>query len=81
VPECPYVVAEAVYAVQHELAFTLADVLVRRVPLAFETRDHGISAAHRVAARLAPLLGWDERAVSCALAAYERDVARLFTVE
>jgi glycerol-3-phosphate dehydrogenase len=45
------------------------DVLVRRLHLYHETRDQGMSAAHRVAALLAQELGWDE---AWATAAAER---------
>src|SRR5690606_23180333 len=44
----PYVLAEVVYAARCEWARTLADVLVRRVPIAFESRDHGRAAARTV---------------------------------
>ena len=59
----PYLEAEVAWAVEHELAQTLDDVLVRRIRLAPELRDRGASIAPRVAAIMAPLLGWDDAAV------------------
>ena len=77
----PYLRAELVYGVTHELARTLADLLVRRVPLAFEMPDHGRAVARDVAAVVAPWLAWDEAACARALADYEVDIARMFTIE
>jgi len=77
----PYVGAEVVHAVEAELACTLADVMVRRLHIAFEVRDHGLSVASRVAALMAPLLGWTDRGVELALRDYEREVHRIFAIE
>src|SRR6185312_2559362 len=57
-PELPYTVNDVLAAVGHEMACTIGDVLVRRTHLAFEIRDHGAAVAPRVAAILAPQLGW-----------------------
>lgn len=81
VKELPYVGAEVVHAVEAELACTLADVLVRRLHVAFELRDHGLSVAPRVAALMAPLLGWTDRGMERALLEYEREVQRLFAID
>src|SRR6266516_4809592 len=56
----PYTGAHLVYGVQKELAQTLSDLLIRRVHLAFETRDHGKSVAPRAVDIVAPLLGWND---------------------
>jgi len=77
----PYVAAEVVQAVEAEFACSIADVLVRRTHLAFEARDHGLSVAPRVAALMAPSLGWTDRGIALALAEYATDVQRLFTVD
>jgi len=55
-----YRMVEAVYAVTHEQARHLEDVLVRRLRMSFEASDRGVSAAEPVARRIAPLLGWEE---------------------
>lgn len=79
-PALPYVGAELVYAVREELACTLGDLLIRRVPLAFETRDAGRSVADRAASIVAPVLGWSERDIAAALEAYGLEVAAMFDV-
>jgi glycerol-3-phosphate dehydrogenase len=80
-PALPYVRAEFVYAVERELACTLADLLMRRTHVAYESRDAGRGAARVVAPLVAPLLGWDDAAVSRELAAYDDDAARIFGVD
>ncbi|EOD70119.1 glycerol-3-phosphate dehydrogenase/oxidase [Amycolatopsis vancoresmycina] len=54
-----YLRVEAVYAVSHEGALHLEDVLTRRTRISIEERDRGVAAAPVVAALMAPLLGWD----------------------
>ena len=81
VPTLPYTGAELVHATRLELACTLADLLVRRTPIAFETRDAGRAAARVVAPIVAPVLGWDEAGTARALVAYDREAARLFGVD
>ncbi len=77
----PYIAAEVLHAVEAEMACTIADVLVRRLHLAFETRDHGASVASRVAELMAPALGWTDRGVEQALTEYASDVQRLFAID
>ena len=55
----PYLRAEAVYAVRHEMATTLDDVLVRRTRVHLFDRPAALAAAPDVAALLAGELGWD----------------------
>ncbi len=80
-PSRPYVMAELRWAVEHELAFTLADLLVRRVPVAFETRDHGRAAAKRAAPFVAAWLGWNDGQLAEELERYDGEVERLFRIE
>ncbi|MFL5562014.1 MAG: glycerol-3-phosphate dehydrogenase [Gemmatimonadaceae bacterium] len=77
----PYIGAELAYGVDAELALTVTDLLVRRTKVAFETRDHGRSVAPLAARIAGARLGWDEAAHAAALAAYERDAARLFAID
>ncbi len=56
-----YLRAEVAYAVTHEGALHVTDVLARRVRLLIESADSGASAAPEVAAIMAPLLGWNRR--------------------
>ncbi len=81
VPGLPYAGAELVYAARHEHARTLADLLVRRTPVAFETGDAGRAAARRAAVLVAPALGWDAAEAARQLAAYDREAERLFAVD
>ena len=55
-----YLAAEVVYAVSHEGARHLDDVLTRRTRISIETWDRGVSSAQRVASLMAPVLGWSE---------------------
>ena len=80
-PERPYLMAELRYAVTHEHAFTLGDLLIRRTPIAFETTDHGREAARRAAPQVAAWLGWSLEETRAALDAYDVEAARMFTVE
>ncbi len=61
VPGHPYLRAEVAYAVTHEGALHLTDVLARRVRLLIESPDAGVSAAPEAAAIMAHLLGWHRR--------------------
>jgi glycerol-3-phosphate dehydrogenase len=82
VRELPYLLAEVVYAVEYEMAVTLADVLVRRLHVAFEIADHGRSAARVATAVLAGRLGWDNARARIELARYDAEVERIFgTIE
>ena len=80
-PERPYLLAELRHAVEHELARTLGDLLIRRTRVAFETPDHGREAARRIAPLVAEWLRWDAAASSAAIDAYDREIARMFTVD
>ena len=57
----PYLEAEVAWAVEHELAQTVDDVLVRRIRLAPELRDRGASIAPRVAAIIGAAAGLGRR--------------------
>ena len=76
----PYLEAEVAWAVEHELAQTVDDVLVRRIRLAPELRDRGASIAPRVAALMAPLLGWDDTRCTGEVATYLDGAHREFDV-
>jgi glycerol-3-phosphate dehydrogenase len=80
-PGLPYVRAELRYGVERELALTLADLLVRRTHVAFETRDNGRSVARAAAAVVAPLLEWDAARVEREIERYDADVERIFRID
>ncbi len=75
VPGLPYLIAEGLYAVQHEMAVTLCDVLMRRTHVIYEAPDGGLSRARAVAEQMAPRLGWDEAEIERQVAAYAAQVA------
>jgi glycerol-3-phosphate dehydrogenase len=77
----PYTRAELAYAVNDEMALTIADMLVRRTHVAFESRDHGRGVAPVAADIAAQRLGWDSTARQRAVTAYERETHRLFDIE
>jgi glycerol-3-phosphate dehydrogenase len=54
-----YLAVEGRYAVTHEGARHLDDVLARRTRISIEARDRGVAAASTVAALMADVLGWD----------------------
>jgi glycerol-3-phosphate dehydrogenase len=55
-----YLRAEVVYAVSHEGARHIDDVLTRRTRISIETFDRGIGAVREVAELMAEALGWDD---------------------
>jgi glycerol-3-phosphate dehydrogenase len=57
----PYLRVEVAYAVTHENALHVEDVLMRRTRLFIESADAGASAAADVAAIMGRLLGWGRR--------------------
>jgi glycerol-3-phosphate dehydrogenase len=56
----PFLEAEVAWAVRHELALSLDDVLSRRLRLSAELADRGAAVAPRVAEIMAADLGWGE---------------------
>jgi glycerol-3-phosphate dehydrogenase len=57
----PYLRAEVAYAVTHEDALHVEDVLMRRTRLFIESADSGVGAAAEVSAIMGRLLGWSRR--------------------
>jgi glycerol-3-phosphate dehydrogenase len=72
----PYTLGELRYCMEHEMAYTLSDLFIRRTHLAFETRDHGMAAAQQVIGAL----GWKPEERRAVLGAYESDVKRIFSI-
>jgi glycerol-3-phosphate dehydrogenase len=69
-----YLRAEVVYAVTHEGARHLDDVLTRRTRISIETLDRGVTAARPAAELMAGPLGWDPGAVDKEVDHYLRRV-------
>ncbi|MFM8267351.1 MAG: glycerol-3-phosphate dehydrogenase/oxidase [Ilumatobacteraceae bacterium] len=60
----PFLRAEAVYAVRHEMARTLDDVLTRRIPARQYRRADARAAAESTAHLVAADLGWDDAEIA-----------------
>jgi glycerol-3-phosphate dehydrogenase len=75
VPKLPYLTAEPLYAVQHEMALTLCDVLIRRTHVIYEAKGGGLQRARAVAELMAPRLGWNDAQIERQVADYAAQVA------
>ena len=69
-----YLTVEVVYAVTHEGALHLDDILARRTRISIETPHRGTESAEAVARLVAPILGWDDEQVAHEVAAYHARV-------
>lgn len=74
VPGLPAIGAEVVYAVRHEMAQTVLDVLARRAHVVQLDRDQSRSAAVKVAGLIARELGWSEEQTAAEARRFEEDV-------
>ncbi|MEZ4733627.1 MAG: FAD-dependent oxidoreductase, partial [Caldilineaceae bacterium] len=74
-PELPYLYAEIPYAIHHELACTLSDLLVRRMHLIHEERTQGLAQAEIIARVMAKELDWSDADLTAQVAAYRQAVA------
>jgi glycerol-3-phosphate dehydrogenase len=75
--EVPMLRAEVVYAVEEEMALTLADFMCRRVDLMHFDRKHGLAVVERVAAIMGRLLGWSRRHRRTEIGRYRQAVERM----
>ena len=67
-----YLWAEVRYAVTHEGALHLDDILSRRLRIAIEYAHRGVDCADAVANFVAPLLGWDDAVKQAEIAAFKQ---------
>jgi glycerol-3-phosphate dehydrogenase len=75
VPSAPdYLMAEIRYAVTHEGALHLDDVLTRRARISIEYPHRGIESAPAVAALVGDVLGWSDEQRSVEIATYDARV-------
>jgi glycerol-3-phosphate dehydrogenase len=70
----PYLRAEIVYAVSHEGAMSVDDVISRRTRLAFEAPHAGVDLADDIATLIAPYLGWGAKEKKASVAEYKEQV-------
>jgi glycerol-3-phosphate dehydrogenase len=59
--ELPYLRAEIHYAVSHEGARSIEDVVARRTRIAFEAHENGSALLEDIADIIAPLLNWSRK--------------------
>ena len=69
-PELPYTAAEVVWAVRHEMARTVEDVLARRTRALFLNARAAAAMAPEVARLMAGELGWDDSRRAAETAAF-----------
>lgn len=79
----PELWAEVTHAVERGMALRLADVLIRRLHLFYESRDQGLAASGAVADQMAAALAWDTARRADEVAAYRAEVerSRAFSLE
>ncbi len=70
-----YLGAEIEYAVTHEGALHLDDIMMRRTRMVYEYPDEASGALDEVVAIAGPLLGWDAKATARELEVYRATVA------
>ena len=79
--DLPYLKAEIHYAVSHEGARSVDDVISRRTRLAFEAQNSAMHLANDVATIIAPVLGWSIKQKKVSVAAYldiaEREIVAI----
>lgn len=76
----PFLEAEVAWAVEHELALSLDDLLARRMRLVHVLPDRGEAIADRVAAIAGRALGWDEARQAAEAKAFLEGARREFGV-
>ncbi|MDQ3127957.1 MAG: glycerol-3-phosphate dehydrogenase/oxidase [Chloroflexota bacterium] len=72
--------AEVAWAVRHELALSIDDVLARRMRLVHELPDRGASIAPRVASIIGAELGWDAARQASEVAWFLGGASREFAI-
>ncbi len=73
----PEIKAEVLWAVDHEMAMTVEDVLSRRLQIALRSRSHGRDVADQTATLMAEYLGWDEQRLRDEVEKYTASAAPL----
>jgi glycerol-3-phosphate dehydrogenase len=76
ISQLPYLKAEILYAVTHEGARSIDDVLSRRTRISFEASDHGLSILDDVAEIISNQLGWNAAAKKASIKEYRELIAR-----
>lgn len=74
IPTQDAIMAEVAFAVRHEMAQTLCDVLARRTHIALLDPNQASAAVPAVAALMARELGWDEAETTRQIALYQQQI-------
>lgn len=75
-PGCPAIGAEVVHAIRYEMAYCVADFLVRRTSLIWRYPFEAEAAAPTVARIMAAELGWDSEREEAEIAGFVSDLKR-----
>jgi glycerol-3-phosphate dehydrogenase len=75
-PELPYLKAEILYAVTHEGARSIDDVLSRRTRISFESKDQGLGVVDVVADLISEALEWGAKERKASIKQYQEIIER-----
>ena len=71
-----YIKAEALYAITHEAALTIDDLLSRRTRIAFEANDSGLSITSYLGELLGKCVGLEKKEIAKSINEYEQIILR-----
>lgn len=72
----PYIKVEALYAITHEAALSIDDLLSRRTRIAFEASDSGLSITSYLGELLGKYAGLEKKEISKSINEYEQIILR-----
>ncbi len=72
----PYIKAEALYAITHEAALSIDDLLSRRTRIAFEASDSGLSITSYLGELLGKYAGLEKKEIAKSINEYEQIIMR-----
>lgn len=75
-PQFAYIEAEIYYAVSHEGARSVDDVISRRTRLTFEAQENAEALINAVADIISPVLGWGKKEKDRSIAEYKEIITR-----
>ena len=70
----PYIRAEIPYAIQHEMAMTLSDFMIRRTHVIHQDTAQGLGCVASIAATMAQSLGWNAAEIERQIEHYRHQV-------
>ena len=74
--QAEYIKAEAIYAITHEGARSIQDILLRRTRLAMELPDFGSAISPMIANMIAPRLNWSPEQTQREVALYQSEAGK-----